>query len=199
MLGFDLADKYRNPVMILGDAFLGQMAEVVSLRERRRGRVYKKEWALTGAKNRAPCVIRSLFLKEGVLEEHNKALQRKYALIEKKEKRWEEISVNNAEIIFVAYGISFRIAYEAAKILEKKGVKIGVFRPITLWPYPSTPLRKVSEGKKAVFVFELSSGQMVEDVRLAVGERVPVYFYGRMGGGVFNEEELVKFVKKKLR
>ena len=199
MLGFDLADKYRNPVMILADAFLGQMAEVVSLRERKRGRVYKKEWALTGAKNRAPRIIRSLFLKEGVLEEHNKALQRKYALIEKKEKRWEELNLSNAEIIFVAYGISFRIAYEAAKILEKKGVKIGVFRPITLWPYPYAPLKKASQDKKAIFVFELSSGQMVEDVRLAVGERVPLYFYGRMGGGVFDEEELVKFVKKKLK
>lgn len=202
-LAFDLADRYRNPVMILTDAFLGQMAEPIILRPQlghQSSKVNQKTWALTGAKDRAPNVICSLFLKEGVLEAHNQKLQRKYRLIERKEVRYETYNVKAAEVLFIAYGTAFRIALEAAHILQRESsIKIQLFRPITLWPFPYTPMERVAKRKKAVFVFELSSGQMLDDVKIAIKDKTPLYFYGRMGGGVFSEEEIVKFVTKKLR
>lgn len=210
VLAFDLADAYRNPVMVLVDAFLGQMAEPIILRSQghkvsaqaspkgTRSQV-KKGWALTGAAGRVPNVIRSLFLKEGVLEEHNIRLQEKFSRMQKKEERFEAQDTKDADIIFVSYGVSFRIAKEVARILREGRFKVGLFRPISLWPYPYQALREVSRGKKAVFVFELSYGQMLEDVRLAVGESPPIYFYGRGGGEVFTEEELVNFVISKLK
>ena len=193
-LAFDLADKYRNPVMILMDAFLGQMAEAVEIKKRKI-KNYKKDWALTGAKGRPSRIIRSLFLKEGVLEKHNLELQKKYKKM-RKEIRFESINCKDAEILFVAYGISFRIAKEAAFLL-KKDIKAGVFRPITLWPFPYKELEELTSDKKAVFVFELACEQLAEDVKLAV-RNTPVYTYARLGGGVFDEEELVNFVRKKL-
>jgi 2-oxoglutarate ferredoxin oxidoreductase subunit alpha len=200
MLAFDLADRYRNPAMILADAFLGQMAEPIEIQNSKfKIQNYKKIWALTGAKNREPNIIRSLFLKEGVLEEHNKRLQQKYKLIEEKETRFQELNLKKAQILFVAYGCAFRVASGAADILKRYRIEVGLFRPITLWPFPYHQLVKASLGKRAVFVFELSSGQMWEDVKLALGESVPVHFYGRMGGGVFREEELVNFVKRKIK
>ena len=200
LLSFNLADKYRNPALILSDAFLGQMAEPIQVTKSPSHQVtrYKKDWALTGAKGREPNIIRSLFLKEGVLEEHNRILQQKYKEMEDKERIFEAINTKDADIIFVAYGISARIAKEAAEILSKK-IKVGVFRPISLWPYPYKELADVCRGKEKVFVFELSCGQMLEDVKLALGKGVPIYFYGRCGGGVFTAEELVNFVKKELK
>jgi len=199
-LAFELADKYRNPVMVLTDAFLGQMYEPIISPQLTAHRLQarKRSWALTGAKDREQNIIRSLFLGEGELERHNLKLQKKYKEIENKERRYEAVGVDSAEIIFVAYGISFRIAEEAAKELNKQGIKTGLFRPITLWPYPYEDLEKICQDKKQVFVFELSYGQMVEDVRLAVGRKPPVHFYGRAGGGVFTADELVNFVKKKI-
>ncbi len=195
---FNLADKYRNPVMILADAFLGQMAEPVVISGRKQRASMKKKWALTGCKGRQSNIIRSLFLGEGVLEKHNLHLQQKYRQIDKKEKRFQGIQVRSAEIILVAYGTAFRIAEEAAEELRKDNIKTGLFRPVTLWPFPYKELEKCCKGKKQVFVFELSYGQMVEDVRLAVTRQVPVSFYGRAGGGVFTAEELIKFVLSKL-
>jgi len=199
VLAFDLADRYRNPVMILVDAMIAQMSEPIVITDHLNSQFQiKKDWALTGAKNRAPHIIRSLFLEEGALDKHNLRLQKKYKKIKEKEKRFSVYNIEEADFIFVAYGISFRIAKEAAKILCEKNIKVGLFRPITLWPYPYDALRKVAENKKACFVFELSYGQMLEDVRLALGETIPLYFYGRAGGGVFTEEELVNFVLKNL-
>ena len=193
-LAFDLADKYRNPVIILSDAFLGQMAEpAVIIKSQGRSiesLKVKKDWVLSGAKRRKPNIIRSLLLKEGALEKHNALLQRKYRAIEKKEVRYEQINTEDAEIIFVAYGISFRIAKEAAHLLP---MNVGLFRPITLWPFPYEALHKVS-NKRKVFVFELSVGQMLEDVYLSVRDRDKVFFYGRTGGEIFNEKELANFV-----
>jgi len=196
-LAFDLADKYRNPVMILSDAFLGQMAESAVIKSQERSiknLKVKKDWILSGAKKRKPNIIRSLLLEEGALEKHNVLLQRKYKEIEKKEVRYEEINTEDAEIIFVAYGISFRIAKEAAHLLP---MNVGIFRPITLWPFPYDALRRIS-NKRKVFVFELSAGQMLEDVCLSVGDRDKVFFYGRTGGEIFNEKELANFVLSKL-
>lgn len=199
MLAFDLADKYRNPVMILTDAFLGQMAEPIEIkRQRPKNKNFKKDWALTGAKNRKPNVISSLFIKEGVLEEHNKKLQEKYKSVRKKEIRYKSLNLKEADIVFVSYGIVSRIAQEAANILKREGMNIGLFSPVTLWPFPYKQLKQLTADKKAVFVFELSSGQMVQDVEFALDRTLPVYFYGRMGGEVFSEKDIVKFVKKKL-
>lgn len=201
-LGFDLADQYRNPVMILADAYLGQMAEPVQLDfadEENKAEKYDKSWALTGAKNRKPNIIRSLLLEEGALEKHNAVLQNKFREIEKKEKRFEEKKVSSAEILFVAYGSSFRLAEEAALALRGQGQKVGLFRPVTLWPFPDKALYNAAQGKKAVFVFELSSGQMVEDVKLSLNGTVPVHFFGRTGGGVFSVQELMDFVKKTIK
>ncbi|OQX79867.1 MAG: 3-methyl-2-oxobutanoate dehydrogenase subunit VorB [Candidatus Omnitrophica bacterium 4484_70.1] len=197
-LAFDLADKYRNPVMILSDAFLGQMVESIQITDcRLQITNYRRGWALTGAKGRNPNIIRSLFLQEGALERHNQRLQDKYRVIEENEVRYEAIDCEEAEVIFVAYGISFRIAKEAALILERKGIKVGLFRPITLWPFPYNALKERVSPQKKVFVFELSSGQMKEDVILAIGEKCPLYFYGRIGGGVFTEREIVDFVTRR--
>jgi len=198
--GFDLADKYRMPVMILADAFLGQMAEPIKLTGRGARLCVKKEWALTGCQGRKPNIIRSLLLKEGALEEFNIALQKRYRTIEAKEVRFEAPDAEGADILFVAYGISFRIAREAQRVLAKEdGLRIGMFRPITLWPFPYRSLDEKSTGKKCVFVFELSSGQMLEDVKITLGDTPDVHFYGRMGGSVFTSEELVRFVRNKLK
>ena len=202
LLAFDLADKYRNPAMLLLDAFIGQMAEPLLLKPQATSHKPQgnKEWALTGAKGRKANVIRSLFLGEGELEKWNLSLQKKYKEIEKKEKRWEALNCKESEILFVSYGISFRIAREAAKVLQdKSGINAGLFRPKTLFPYPYKELRQAAKEKKAVFVFELSYGQMVEDVRLALEGKVPVHFYGRAGGEVFTPEEISSFVKKKMK
>ncbi len=119
--------------------------------------------------------------------------------MEKQEIRYHKYNTKNADVLFIAYGISFRIAQEAARILEEEKIKVGFFRPISLWPYPYHSLEREAKGKRAVFVFELSSGQMLEDVRIALKDKIPLYFYGRMGGGVFDGEELAAFVKKKLK
>jgi len=197
-LAFDLADKYRTPVMILMDAFIGQMSEAIEMPDTQYkiGNT-KNNWALTGAKNRNSRSNQSLFLKDGVLEKHNLVLQKKFKKIAKQEKRFEEINTKDADVVFVVYGISFRIAKEAIRTLSKK-IKVGIFRPITLWPFPSEALEKACKNKKDVFVFELSYGQMVEDVKLAVGKEKRVHFYGRSGGEVFTEKELIKFVNKTL-
>ena len=198
-VAFDLADKYRIPAVVLVDAFLGQMAEPIQLPAANHQVAIKKKWALTGAKGRKPNIIRSLLLKEGALEKHNISLQKKYKQLEKKETRYKAENIKDAEIIFVTYGISFRIAKEAAKKLDNQGIKVGLFRPLTLWPYPYQALIQACGQAKAVFVFELSCGQMLEDVKLSLLGRKPVYFYGRPGGEVFEDKELINFVHSKLK
>lgn len=196
---FNLADKYRMQVMILADAFLGQMAESVVIEEKESIVKVNKKWALSGAKNRSPNIVRSLYMGEGVLEKHNLELQKKFKKAKAKEHIYETFKCKDAEFIFVAYGISARIGKGAILKLRKEGIKAGLFRPVSLWPYPYRELEKICKGKRSVFVFELSYGQMIEDVRLALDKYdIPVDFYGRAGGGVFSEEELVNFTKKKI-
>ncbi len=197
---FYLADKYRMQVMVLADAFLGQMAESVTLSVQRSTHKVKKDWALTGAQKRRPNIVRSLYLGEGVLERHNLKLQKKYKEIEKKECSYKTFKCKDADYIFVAYGISARIAKGATLVLREQGIKVGLFRPISLWPYPYRELQRIARNKKAVFVWELSYGQMVEDVRLALDKYdIPVNFYGRAGGSVFSEKELVQFFTNKIK
>ena len=171
---FDLADNYRMPVVVLADAYLGQMMEPVVLPDDGFPPPPPKPWALTGCRGRQPNTIRSLFLVEAELEEHNRRLQELYRRVERNEAKWEGHRLEDAGIVLVAYGICARIAREAVVLGRGRGMKIGLLRPITLWPFPRAPFEKLAESAKAFLVVEMSMGQMVEDVRLAVGGRRPV-------------------------
>jgi len=197
-LAFELADKYRNPVMILADAILGQMMEGVEFKEENKGVKKKKDWIVGGDKGKKPNIIRSLFLEEGVLEEHNKKLQEKYARIRRLEVKYESIQTDDAELLLVSYGSMARLASEVVTRLRKKGIKAGLLRPITLWPFPYSPIRKLTDRVRFFFVVEMSEGQMLEDVKLAVEGAVPVYFYGRLGGGVPTPLEVMERIEEKV-
>ncbi len=189
-IAFDLADKYRNPVLILADAILAQMMEGVNLREEFSPVDKKKKWALTGAKGRSPNIIRSLFLKEGYLERCNDKLQKKFREIKEKEIRYQLITPDDPKILLVAYGSMARVCESAVNMLKKEGIKAALFRPITLWPFPYQYLKRICSRVHCIFVVEMSAGQMVEDVKLAVEGTCPVYFYGRMGGGVPTPQQI---------
>ncbi len=195
---FDLADKYRNPVMILADGLLGQMMEPVSVRSSEfgvRSKKYEKPWALTGCRGRKPNIIRSLLLAEGALEEHNKKLQEKFGRMRKAEVRYEVSNEKDSDIMLVAYGSCARIARAAAEKARSKGIKAALLRPISLWPFPSDILGELSGQVKNFLVVEMSAGQMVEDVRLGVEGRAKVDFYGRMGGGIPTGEEILNKIE----
>ncbi|MBU4251728.1 MAG: 3-methyl-2-oxobutanoate dehydrogenase subunit VorB [Candidatus Omnitrophica bacterium] len=202
--GFDLADKYRIPVMILGDGILGQMMEPVEIRrqktENRKQKQPIKPWALTGCKGRKPNIVKSFFLREGALEEFNLKLQKNYEIIRQKEARFEGLFLSDAKVILVAYGTMARIAKSAIFELRKEGYKIGLIRPISLWPFPVNAFRHPSIVNRhpSFLVIEMSYGQMLEDVRLAVGGRQQVEFFGRSGGGVPTEGQIMNKVKKIL-
>lgn len=196
-LSFDLADKYRMPVIILADGMLGQMMEQVDLNAEHyalKTIKIKKSWALRGAKNRRPNIIRSLFLKEGALEEINKKLQRKYKEIQKKEVRYQAAFLNDSKLLIVSYGIMARILEDVVRSLRKQGLRLGLLRPISLWPFPTKEIKDASNNKK-VLVIEMSAGQMLEDVRLAVDARCSVDFLGRTGGGIPTQEEIAHKIK----
>ena len=169
MLAFDLADKYRTPVMILADGMLGQMMEPVDLPDPIDvASLPKKAWATTGAKGRDPNIILSFDLDPEVLKRMNLELQRRYREIEKNEVRYEEVETGDADIVIAAYGTTARIAKTVLRMARAEGIKLGLFRPITLWPFPYEPLKKLSERVSTVLTVEMSAGQMWEDVRLAV-------------------------------
>jgi len=195
---FDLADKYRTPVIVLGDGMLGQMMEPLELTQAAaESSEYKKDWALSGCAGRPANVVKSFYLHEGKLEEFNLLLQKKYKRIKEKEQRAESILTDDAEIILVAYGSMARIAKTAVKTLRAQGVKAGLIRPISLWPFPEAVFKKLAAGRKkrSLLVVEMSYGQMIEDVRLSIGDRFPVEFLGRGGGGVPSEKEIIVKVK----
>ena len=193
---FDLADKYRIPVMVLGDGLLGQMMEPVTFGKYEPEQSFSKDWILDGAKGREGRRIVSLYLGEGNLERHNMRLQKKYREIEKNETRFEEINCGSAEVVIVAYGSSARICKKTIRLAEEEGIKVGIIRPITLWPFPTNKIKKVSKKVKFLLVVELSMGQMVEDVKLAVGSECDVHFYGRTGGGIPTAEEIFNKLKE---
>jgi len=187
---FDIADKWRNAVMILGDGALGQMMEPVEFKESNTSPV-EKPWAATGLRGRKEHnVINSLFLKPELMENHNHVLQDKYAKIQETETRWESLQTEDADVIVVAYGITSRIAQTAMHQARSTGVKVGMLRPITLWPFPTKPIAALCKTAKSFVVFEMSAGQMVEDVRLAVNGVRPVHFHGRTGGMLPTPKEL---------
>ncbi len=192
---FDLADEYSIPVMVLGEGYLGQMSEPFILPEPT-GKTFDKPWALTGAKGRKPNIIASMRLTpENLLEEHNLKLKRTYDTITEKEIRYESYLLDDAEYIIVAYGTSARISRSAITELRKSGIKAGLFRPISLWPYPYKELKKASLQAKKVLTVEMSLGQMVEDVRLAVEDNGKVDFYGRTGGMLPESDEIIRRVR----
>jgi len=204
-LAFGLADKYRNPIIILSDGTLGQMMEPLVVNGKRKKlstidyRLSTKKWALTGCKGRKPNIAKSFYLREGELEKFNLLLQEKYKNIQDKETRYEGLFLREAEIIVVAYGTMARIAKSAVHKLREQGKKIGLIRPITLWPFPKTQITQIMRRLHRLKYFlavEMSYGQMVEDVRLAVNGKIPVEFLGRSGGGVPTEEEIIRVARR---
>ena len=195
---FDLADKYRNPVMVLGDGVMGQMMEPVEFRRSVRPEdLPAKPWATTGAKGRKPNIINSLYLNAEELEAHNWKLAAKYAEMARAECRHEAWQVDgDVDVLFVAYGTVARICKTAIDVLRGQGIKAGLFRPISLFPYPGQALLQAAEKARHVLVSEMSCGQMVEDVRYHVAGRRPVAFYGRVGGMIMTPEELVGEARK---
>jgi 2-oxoglutarate ferredoxin oxidoreductase subunit alpha len=180
---FDLADEYRMVVIILGDGFLGQMSEPIVL-PGPSGKVFDKGgWVLSGAAGRDPHLVASLRLNpEDALEKLNLKLQAKYQAVREAEVRWEEYETEGAQYILASFGLSSRICRSAVHALRRQGVKAGMFRPITLWPFPSAELARAAAGARKVLVVEMNAGQMLEDVKLAVGGGTDVDFYGTLGG-----------------
>jgi len=196
VLSFDLADRYRMPVMILSDGILGQMMEPVELRpktEDQRPKT-KKDWILDGCKGRKPRVIKSLLLGEGELERLNQKLQKKYEQIKEKEVRCEILHGDDSKIMLVSYGSVSRICRNVVERLRSQGKKIGMVRPISLWPFPEKELKELAARVDKFLVIEMNCGQMVDDVRLSIDCKRPVHFYGRSGGEVPTEEEIIEAI-----
>ncbi|MDL2206233.1 3-methyl-2-oxobutanoate dehydrogenase subunit VorB [Eubacteriales bacterium OttesenSCG-928-N13] len=190
---FDVADKYRNPVMLLGDGVIGQMMEPVSMPEYKMPVLPQKDWAATGwnpNSGRARAVINSLYIDSAELEQHNIKLQKKYDAIAENELLYKTEQLDDADIVIVAYGTTARIALTALRRAREQGVKVGLIRPITLWPFPSEVIAKASSSAKQMLVVEMSMGQMVDDVKLAVQGNCPVQFYGRTGGMIPGVNEI---------
>ena len=206
ILAFDLAFKYRTPALLLADGAIGQMMEKVVLAPQQPRRTDEQiaeqcaEWAACGkGKRQHRNICTSLFLQSEELEELNERLQAKYRAIEEAEPRWEEFMCDDAEYLLVAFGSSARICSATVEQARAEGIKLGLLRPITLWPFPVKPLKAMTErGLKGVLCVELNAGQMVEDVRLAVEGAVPVEHYGRMGGMMFTPEDVLVYLKQKL-
>lgn len=200
MEAFDLADKYRNPVMLLGDGFIGQMMEPVVFEKKSQSSLPVKDWTLTGAKGRKANLIKTLYLDPVVLEQRNLKIQRKLQEMAKNEVRVENYLTDDAEVVIAAYGTVARIAKTAIQVLRKKGIRAGLVRPITLYPFPYKTFEEIAGRVGKVLVSEMSAGQMVQDVRLGVCGKADVRFYGRMGGMVPTYDELVaeteRFVKE---
>ncbi|MCM8786924.1 MAG: 3-methyl-2-oxobutanoate dehydrogenase subunit VorB [Candidatus Omnitrophica bacterium] len=196
MLSFDIADYYLTPTIVLADAIIGQMCEPLVLPKKSNfnKKIPPKKWALNWMDKEGK-VVKSLFLKEGDLEKHNQRLQKKWQKIKKNEQRSSVYKTDDAKYIAIAYGSQARITLEAIEILRNKGIKIGLFRPISLWPYPVDMLQNITTNVKKIFVIEQSLGQMLEDVRLALPNK-QIHFLGRAGGGVPTVSEIVKFIKK---
>jgi len=195
MLAFDLADKYRNPVVILTDAYIGQMMEPVEFPSTRKKTPYR-DFALYGEKKSKKNLITSILMNTKILEDHNIKLQKKYKEIVNNEVRFEEMYTEDAETVLVGYGIISRMLQDVVETLRKEGKKVGMLRPISLFPFPSQKFAELSDRVDRFFVVELSNGQMLDDVRLAVNGKKDIHFYSRMGGAVPSVEELLEQARK---
>jgi len=198
VLAFDLADKYRNPVMVAADGNLGQMMEPVELKESYPNAHDHSAWALTGAKGRKGHTVTSIYLEADEMEAYIEKIYKKYDEIERTEVRYEEYMTEDAEVVLVGYGIVSRVIRSAIETLRQEGIRVGMVRPITLWPFPKQVLRRLAGQVKFFLTVEMSKGQMVEDVQLSVEGQRPVYFYGRSGGNVPTPAEVVAEVKKRM-
>jgi pyruvate/2-oxoacid:ferredoxin oxidoreductase alpha subunit len=188
-LAFELADRYRNPAVILTDGFVGQMMEPIEL-EVTEPNIPEKPWAVKGTAETRKNLVSSIFLEPDELEAHVRKLEAKYRLAQQMEQRFETYMAEDAEILLVGYGIVSRVLRSTVEQARAQGLRVGLFRPISLWPFPSKPLAEYAAKCRFVQAVELSTGQMVEDVRLAVGGKTPVEFYGRAGGNVPSVEEI---------
>ena len=194
---FDTADKYRTPVVILGDGMIGQMMEPVEMPEEI-AELPEKPWATTGCAKGERRIINSLYIEPDVMEKVHLRLQDKYTTSARNETRWVEYFMEDAEMVITAYGTTARIAKKSIKELRKAGVKAGLIRPITLWPFPAEAINKAAARAKAFLTVEMSCGQMVEDVRLAVNGQAPVEFFGRAGGMIPSWKEIYAAAEKAL-
>jgi Pyruvate:ferredoxin oxidoreductase and related 2-oxoacid:ferredoxin oxidoreductases, alpha subunit len=197
-LAFDLAERYRMLVILLVDGNLGQMMEPAELPPFCQREPSLPEWALGGAEGRPPRIITSIYLQPEALERHNLALQAKLAAIAEREQRSSGMYLEDADLIVVAFGSAARVAQNAVEAARARGMAVGLFRPITLSPFPSRRLARLAPRARAFLVVEMNAGQMIEDVRLAVGERAPVRFYGRMGGVEMLPDEVVQAIEQTM-
>lgn len=197
---FDAADYYRNPVLVVGDGMIGQMMEPVEFKPFvSKRQLVEKTWATDGTKGkRSPNIINSLFLDPAKLEEHNVKLQEKYRIIKENEARAEQYNMDNAQVVIVAYGTTSRIAKNAIESLKKEGIEVGLIRPQTLWPFPDQAFEALPESCKSMLVVEMSMGQMVDDVKLAINCKLPVEFYGRSGGMIPEPDDIADKIKEML-
>jgi pyruvate/2-oxoacid:ferredoxin oxidoreductase alpha subunit len=197
VLAFELADRYRNPAIILADGFIGQMMEPLELEEREVN-IPEKPWAVQGTHETRKNVVSSIFLEPDDLEAHVRKLEAKYIRASQVECLHENFETDDAEILLVGYGITSRVLRSAVEMARREGLKAGLFRPITLWPFPKQALRDAAKNVSKILVVELSNGQMLEDVQLTMGGKIPVDFYGRAGGNVPSVEEVHSQVMQRV-
>jgi 2-oxoglutarate/2-oxoacid ferredoxin oxidoreductase subunit alpha len=198
VLAFDLADKYRTLVFIALDGALGQMMEPAELPPMQEVADTRPEWAIMGAKGRPKNVISSIYLSADKLEDHNVRLQQKLATIQASEVRYQEQFMEDAEVAVVAFGTAARVAQTAVQRLRREGVPVGLFRPISLWPFPQDEITRLAQQVQSLLVVEMNAGQMFHDVREAAGHRIPVHFHGRMGGVIPMPHEIEEVVRTLL-
>lgn len=193
---FDLAEQYRHMVMVVADGQIGQMMEPAELPPMQARKTEVPDWALTGADGREPNTITSLYLNANEEEAYNVMIQNKLGFIKAHEQRSVEHFTDDAQVLVIGFGTAGRIAYSAVEAAREQGLKVGLFRPQTLWPFPENRLRQLAERVERILVVEMNAGQMVQDVRLVVEGRVPVEFYGRMGGVVPMPDEVFHEIEK---
>jgi len=195
---FELADKYRNPAMILADAILGQMKEPAVLEPREPVKFFDKPWSTTGATGREPQYLKTLYLSDGEQEAHNLQLKEKYDEIREKEVIYEAKGLEDAELLVVAFGTASRIVKTAMSLAKEEGLRIGLIRPITLFPFPSEAIHEASKRIPKVLVVEMNTGQMLIDVQISTHKEAETFFYGRPGGGVPTPEEVLEEMKRSI-
>lgn len=194
---FDKADIYRIPALILIDGMIGQMMEAVEFKKLKRIELPEKDWATVGTKGkRKPNIINSLYLDSEILEQHNSNLEKKHKNIEEKEVQYEAFGLEDAEVVCIAYGTTSRIVKNAIKHCNNMGIKVGMIRPITLWPYPYDVFKKINSNAKGILTVEMSAGQMIDDVKIAVEGKFPVYFNGRNGGMIPTPASIIEDIEK---
>jgi 2-oxoglutarate/2-oxoacid ferredoxin oxidoreductase subunit alpha len=195
-LAFDLAEKYRHLVIVAADGQIGQMMEPAELPPMREVRKERPDWALTGAKDREKRVVSSIYLVGEEMEAYNIQVQNRLKVIKQAEQRWVEHYTDDARLLIISYGTAGRIAYTAIEAARAKGLKVGLLRPQTLWPFPEMRISELADQLDSCLVIEMNAGQMLEDVKLSVGGQIPVGFYGRMGGVVPMPDELLNAIEQ---